>query len=91
MAFCSGSYLARPKEFLILDLDVFLGTGTLMTTCVAKSFSEKLAITLRLMVHLRQRLISNAIEERQTEARNMQLLTWSVPPPEPQESTEKAN
>eukprot|EP00581_Thalassiosira_minuscula_P025120 CAMPEP_0184408360 /NCGR_PEP_ID=MMETSP0738-20130409/3178_1 /TAXON_ID=385413 /ORGANISM="Thalassiosira miniscula, Strain CCMP1093" /LENGTH=73 /DNA_ID=CAMNT_0026765789 /DNA_START=416 /DNA_END=633 /DNA_ORIENTATION=+ len=27
MAFCSGSYLARPKEFLILDLDVFFGDG----------------------------------------------------------------
>lgn len=52
MAFCSGSYLARPKEFLIFVLDVFFGTGTLITTCVANSFSEKLAIAFRLMVHL---------------------------------------
>jgi len=52
MAFCLGSYLARPKEFLILNLDLFFGTGTLMTSCVAKSFSEKLAITLRLIEHL---------------------------------------
>ena len=52
MAFCSGSYLARPNEFLILDLEVFFGTGTLMTTWVANNFSEKLAITFRLMEHL---------------------------------------
>mmetsp|Transcript_4492 Transcript_4492/g.9971 ORF Transcript_4492/g.9971 Transcript_4492/m.9971 type:complete len:242 (-) Transcript_4492:645-1370(-) len=52
IAFCSGSYFARPNEFLIFDLDVFFGTGTLITTCVANSFSEKLAMTLRLIEHL---------------------------------------
>lgn len=52
IAFCSGSYFARPKEFLILALEVFFGTGILITTCVANNFSEKLAITLRLIEHL---------------------------------------
>ena len=52
IAFCSGSYLARPKGHLILDLDVFFGTGILITTWVANNLSEKLAITLRLMEHL---------------------------------------
>jgi hypothetical protein len=54
MAFCSGSYFARPNEFLIFDLEVFFGTGTLMTTWVANSFSEKLAMTFRLMEHLEE-------------------------------------
>mmetsp|Transcript_27974 Transcript_27974/g.59916 ORF Transcript_27974/g.59916 Transcript_27974/m.59916 type:complete len:205 (-) Transcript_27974:529-1143(-) len=49
IACCSGSYLARPKECLIFAFAVFFGTGILMTTWVAKSWSEKLAITLRLM------------------------------------------
>lgn len=52
IAFCSGSYFARPKEFLIFDLEVFFGTGTLITTWVANNFSEKLAMTFRLMEHL---------------------------------------
>jgi hypothetical protein len=52
IAFCSGSYLARPNEFLIFDLDVFFGTGILMTTWVANNFSEKLAMTFKLMEHL---------------------------------------
>ena len=52
MAFCSGSYLARPNEFLIFDLEEFFGTGTFMTTCEANNFSEKLAMTLRLIEHL---------------------------------------
>mmetsp|Transcript_9182 Transcript_9182/g.17512 ORF Transcript_9182/g.17512 Transcript_9182/m.17512 type:complete len:238 (-) Transcript_9182:545-1258(-) len=46
MASCSGSYLARPKEFLILALEVFLGTGIFTTTCVANNWSEKLAMIL---------------------------------------------
>eukprot|EP00553_Chaetoceros_curvisetus_P014985 CAMPEP_0204651652 /NCGR_PEP_ID=MMETSP0718-20130828/13731_1 /ASSEMBLY_ACC=CAM_ASM_000674 /TAXON_ID=230516 /ORGANISM="Chaetoceros curvisetus" /LENGTH=66 /DNA_ID=CAMNT_0051675457 /DNA_START=479 /DNA_END=676 /DNA_ORIENTATION=- len=49
MACCSGSYLARPKDVLILVLAVFLGTGILTTTCVAKREAAKFAMTLRLM------------------------------------------
>jgi hypothetical protein len=49
IACCSGSYLARPNVFLIFVLDVFRGTGILITTCVANNLSEKFAITFRLI------------------------------------------
>ena len=49
IACCSGSYLARPKECLIFAFAVFFGTGILITTWVANNWSEKFAITLRLM------------------------------------------
>ena len=55
IACCSGSYFARPKECLIFALAVFFGTGILITTWVANSWSEKLAITLRLIETLKQK------------------------------------
>lgn len=89
MAFCSGSYLARPKEFLIFVLDVFFGTGILTTTWVANSFSEKLAIILRLMEHLEKKEeVSNDFGKHNILCNSQTVpLTLSAPPLEQQETT----
>ena len=73
IAFCSGSYFARPKEFLILALEVFFGTGILITTCVANNFSEKLAITLRLIEHLMKGEIKRGERRTSTDKIHLQL------------------
>mmetsp|Transcript_73241 Transcript_73241/g.177065 ORF Transcript_73241/g.177065 Transcript_73241/m.177065 type:complete len:238 (-) Transcript_73241:734-1447(-) len=52
MAFCSGSYLARPDPTLMCARAVVGGVGTLITTLVAVSLEEKLPIALMLSTTL---------------------------------------